>query len=110
MSGAWWGREALGLSAPGPLDPPQLIRPGRTAVRAEVEARSAAFTAEWRQRTPGDAGDALLNLHAELAEPLLERVNRLPEKTFREYLRAATIEVAAARPARATLAFTVAET
>lgn len=110
MSVAWWGREALDRTAPGPLDPPQLARPGRAAVRAGVEARIGAFTPEWRQRTPGDAGDALLNLHAELAEPLLERLNRLPEKSFREYLRAAAIEAAAARPARATLAFAVAET
>jgi predicted phage baseplate assembly protein len=110
MSAAWWGRESLDRSAPGPLDPPQLQKPGRSAVRAEVEARISAFTPEWRQRAVGAAGDALLNLHGELAEPLLERLNRLPEKAFREYLRAAMIQSAPARPARAILAFVVADT
>lgn len=107
MSAAWWGRESLNRTAPGPLDPPQLAPPGRAGVRAEVEARIAAFTPEWRRRTPGDAGDALLSLHGELAEPLLERLNRMPEKAFREYLRTAGIAAGPTRPARATLAFTL---
>jgi predicted phage baseplate assembly protein len=110
MSAAWWGRESQNRKPPGPLDPPQLTPPGRATVRAAVEARIAAFTPEWRRRTPGDAGDALLSLHGELAEPLLERLNRMPEKAFREYLRTAGISAVAARPARATLAFTVADT
>ena len=110
MSAAWWGRESLNRTGPGPLDPPQLTPPGRAGVRAAVEARIAAFTPEWRRRTPGDAGDALLSLHGELAEPLLERLNRMPEKAFREYLRTAGISAVAARPARATLAFTVSDT
>ena len=109
MSGAWWGRESLNRTAPGPLDPPQLTPPGRAAVRAVVEARIAAFTPEWRRRTPGDAGDALLSLHGELAEPLLERLNRMPEKAFREYLRNAGYR-RWRRARRATLTFTVADT
>jgi predicted phage baseplate assembly protein len=110
MSAVWWGRESLDRTAPGPLEPPQLTPTGRATVRAAVEARIAAFTPEWRRRTPGDAGDALLSLHGELAEPLLERLNRMPEKAFREYLRTAGVSAAPARPARATLAFTVADT
>ncbi len=110
MSAAWWGRESLNRTAPGPLDPPQLTTPGRDAVRATVEERIAAFVPEWRRRTPGDAGDALLSLHGELAEPLLERLNRMPEKAFREYLRSAGVASAAASPARATLVFTVTDT
>ncbi|WP_223164720.1 putative baseplate assembly protein [Massilia mucilaginosa] len=94
---------------PDPLEPPQLATPGRAAVRAALAARIAAFTPEWRRHTPGDAGDALLGLHGELAEPLLERLNRMPEKAFREYLRAAGIAAVPARPARATLSFTVAD-
>ena len=98
MSAAWWGRESLNRTAPGPLDPPQLATPGRATVRAAVEARIAAFTPEWRRRTPGDAGDALLSLHGELAEPLLERLNRMPEKAFREYLRTAGIAAGTIAP------------
>lgn len=109
MSAAWWGREAGKADVPAQLDPPRIAEPGRAAVRAALEARIAAFTPEWRQRTPGDAGDALLGLHAELAEPLLERLNRLPDKALREYLRAARVAALPARPARATLAFTVAD-
>ncbi|MCC2658957.1 MAG: putative baseplate assembly protein [Panacagrimonas sp.] len=109
MSAAWWGREA-GEELPVQIDPPRIADPGRSAVRAAVEARIAAFTPEWRQRTPGDAGDALLSLHAELAEPLLERLNRMPDKAFREFLRTARVASPPARPARATLAFTVADT
>lgn len=109
MSAAWWGRESLSRATPGPLDPPQLALPGRSSARAALEARIAAFTPEWRRRTPGDAGDALLGLHGELAEPLLERLNRMPEKAFREFLRTAGVAAAPARPARATLVFTVAD-
>ena len=109
MSTAWWGRESLSRTPTGPLDTPQLAQPGRASVRAAVEGRIAAFTPEWRRRAPGDAGDALLSLHGELAEPLLERLNRMPDKAFREYLRAAGIAAVPARPARATLAFTVAD-
>jgi predicted phage baseplate assembly protein len=109
MSAAWWGRESPGRTAPDRLDPPQLAEPGRAGVRAAVAARIATFTPEWRRHTPGDAGDALLSLHGELAEPLLERLNRMPEKAFREYLRAAGIAAVPTRPARATLSFTVAD-
>jgi predicted phage baseplate assembly protein len=110
MSAAWWGREAGASTVPAQLDPPQLATPGRAAVRAAVAARIATFTSEWRRHTPGDAGDALLGLHSELAEPLLERLNRMPEKALREYLRSAGIAAMPARPARAMLSFTVADT
>lgn len=115
MSAAWWGREAADGTSPVPLDglrsdPPQLATPGRAAVRAAVAARIATFTPEWRRHTPGDAGDALLGLHSELAEPLLERLNRMPEKAFRAYLRTAGIAAVPARPARAMLSFAVADT
>ncbi|MGI9333809.1 MAG: putative baseplate assembly protein, partial [Gammaproteobacteria bacterium] len=110
MSAAWWGREALDSTPPDTADPPRLTTAGRQAIRTTIEARIAAFAPEWRQRSPGDAGDALLHLHSELAEPLLARINQLPEKLFREYLRAAGVSPTPARPAQAVLNFTVTAT
>ena len=60
MSAAWWGQGiAESHGAGSARSAAAHARPGRDAVRAAVEARIAAFTPEWRRRTPGDAGDAL---------------------------------------------------
>lgn len=109
MSPVWWERASLNRVPPGGTDPPLLSRGGRAAVRQEVAGRRTAFTPEWTRLQAGDAGDALLNLHAELAEPLVQRLNRLPYKTRVEALRAAGVQAVPARPARALLAFTVSD-
>jgi predicted phage baseplate assembly protein len=122
-TGAWWGREwrALGEvhlaptsdpTAQTPSDLPMRQQPvllpdGRADIADEVRARIAAFTPDWRPAKKGDAGAALVTLFGEEAEPILKRLNRVPEKMFVEYLRTAGVEPIPPTPAIATLAFTV---
>src|SRR5262249_2195725 len=53
-----------------------------------------------------DAGYALVQLFDSMGDPVLRRLNRLPEKIFNEFLRTAGIVPRPARPAEALLAFT----
>jgi predicted phage baseplate assembly protein len=108
---AWWGREASpppeahgGTSA---SDPPMLLPPGRDAIKAVVDGRRAAFVPEWRPPPGGDAGIAVRQLFAEQAEPVVARLDRVPEKIFVEYLRTAGVEPNPPTPAAAMLEFTV---
>ncbi len=109
MTQVWWGQESITKALPGEVDPPLLLKGGRLFIRKDVAARVPKFTPEWTNVREGDAGFALLKLHSELAEPLVQRLNRLPEKTLIEYLRAASVSPTSARPARATLVFTVSD-
>ncbi|MGI9331957.1 MAG: putative baseplate assembly protein [Gammaproteobacteria bacterium] len=109
MSRAWWGREAIGAQIPDRVLPPKLRPDGRDAVESEVIARISDFTLQWQPRED-DAGLALVGLHAELAEPVVERVNQLPQKSLREFLRVADVAPTPPRPARAMLTFTVSDT
>jgi predicted phage baseplate assembly protein len=79
----------------------------RAAIRDQLLARVAGFTPDWTGTGPGDAGRALVELFAVQAEPLLQRIDRLPEKLLTEVLRIAGAAVAAATPAAAVLQFTV---
>ena len=74
-----------------------------------MAARVEGFTSEWTNIRESDAGFAILKLHAELAEPVVQRLNRLPEKSLIEFLRIAAITPTPARPAHAMLAFTVSD-
>jgi predicted phage baseplate assembly protein len=111
----WWGRESAPLrepphlTEPGPdgVSAPVLVDDRASAVAAEVLARVPAYTPDWRPPPRGDAGTALVRLVAEEAEPVLQRVNRLPEKAFVELLRVAGIEPAPPTPAAALLVLTV---
>lgn len=105
MNAVWWGRESIDRILPGTAEPPLLLKGGRLFIRQDIATRVSAFTPEWTNLREGDAGVALLKLHAELAEPLVERLNRLPEKALIEYLRTASVIPTPARPARALLAF-----
>jgi predicted phage baseplate assembly protein len=105
----WWGREARGAAPRRVYDPPSLADDLRADIEQESSARRPAFTPEWRLRRKGDPADAMMHLHAELAEPVLQRINRLPEKLYTEFLRTAGVAPAPAKPARAVLAFTVAD-
>src|SRR5262249_31479081 len=110
---AWWGREASpppeAHGGSGPKVPPILMPPGREAIKAALRARRAAFTPEWRPRPTGDAGTAVEQLFAEEAEPVIARLNRVPDKIFAEYLRTAGIEPNPPTPAVAMLEFTVSD-
>jgi predicted phage baseplate assembly protein len=76
-------------------------------VKTAITGRRPAFTPDWRPPPAGDAGTAAVQLFAEQVEPVLARLNRLPEKIFVETLRTAGIEPVPPRPAAAMLEFTV---
>ena len=116
MSTVWWGQERSKADRPRivssqrpPGQQPELVESARKAIRAALEARRAGYTPTWTNRRPADAGMALERLFSEMTEPVLERLNRLPEKSFVEFLRIAGIRPVAATPARALLQFTVSD-
>src|SRR6185436_20198818 len=79
-------------------------------VTGEVRARIRSFTPEWTNSRPTDAGIALTQLFGEQMEPVLERLNQLPDKTFVEFLNLAGISPLPASPAAALLEFEVSDT
>src|SRR5256885_6854140 len=110
----WWGREAppgrKGRTVPGPGPSgvaPELVEATRERVRAEIGARLQGYTPDWTNPDRSDAGVALVRLFGNQAEPVLRRLNRLPEKLLVEGLAVAGVEPLPATPATALLQFTV---
>ena len=111
----WWGREAESRGQPALVDgrglagsQPELLAASKEAVRAALEARITGFTPAWTNPAPDDSGVALVRLFGIQMEPLLSRVNRLPDKALVEYLRIAGVTPLPATPAEALLTFTIA--
>jgi predicted phage baseplate assembly protein len=109
MSEVWWGKESRADSVQKKTLPPELMPASRQVVRREVLGRVRDFTPEWTNQRPDDAGVALTQLFSEQMEPVLERLNRLPEKTFVEFLNLAGIQAAQASPAAALLEFEISD-
>jgi predicted phage baseplate assembly protein len=112
---AWWGKEAESRGQPVMVDgpglagsQPQLVAASKEATRAALAARIAGFTADWSNPAPDDSGVALVRLFGIQMEPLLNRVNRLPEKALAEYLSIAGVTPLPATVAEALLTFTIA--
>ncbi|GLF93376.1 putative baseplate assembly protein [Streptomyces yaizuensis] len=110
--GVWWERGARdeGRMVPGPGPGgvrPELVDASREAVRAAVRGRIAGYTPDWTDPDRQDAGVALVRLFGTQAEPVLARVNRLPEKILAEHLATAGVRRRPAGPAAALLEFTV---
>ena len=107
MSGPWWGKESRGDVPRGFADPLTLVTDAIPSISAEVLARAATFTPDWTRRGADDAGMAMVRLFSILTEPVHTRINRLPEKSFVEYLGAGGIQPLSATPAEAMLEFTI---
>ncbi|MEU3821310.1 putative baseplate assembly protein [Streptomyces sp. NPDC030392] len=115
MTGAvWWERAARedgeGRIVPGPAPAgvqPELTEATREAVRAAVRSRIAGYTPDWTDPDRQDAGVALVRLFGSQAEPVLARVNRLPEKVLAEHLATAGVRRRPAGAAAVLLEFTV---
>src|SRR5438067_5033075 len=86
---------------------PQLLAGGRDGVRAAVSGRIQAFTPEWNRRDRRDGGVAMVRLFGTQMGPVLDRLNRLPEKFLVEELRVAGVSRLPATAASALLVFTV---
>ncbi|HEV7669579.1 MAG TPA: putative baseplate assembly protein [Thermoanaerobaculia bacterium] len=118
MSAPWWGRETVpgraGRMVPAPASggpagiEPELASASRAEVLAELRGRAPRYTPEWTGRRADDAGQALARLFGEQLEPVLERVNRLPEKALVEVLSAAGVAPLPATPASLLLRFEIA--
>lgn len=114
MSGIWWGKEAGPNQRPrlvrrdqSSAQQPELLPSSRKDVTDELIARIAAFTPEWTNLRATDAGMALVRLFGEQMEPVLERLNRFPEKALVEFLSLAGVQPLPATPAAALLAFEI---
>jgi hypothetical protein len=111
MSAAWWSpasaHEPAALAADGVR--PQLQPQTRKAVADALKTRTPAYTPEWTGRGAGDAGMALVRLFSEEMEPVLLRLNRLPDKALVEFLTIAGVAPLPASPSRALLQFEVAD-
>lgn len=112
MSTVWWERDATAegriVPGPGPTGvQPELVDATREAVRSDVRGRIAGYTPDWTNPDRQDAGVALVRLFGTQAEPVLGRVNRLPEKVLAEQLRTAGVRRRPAGAAEALLEFRV---
>ena len=61
---------------------------------------------EWNELSPGDPGTILLEAFAYLTDVLLYRVNRVPEKAWREFLNLLNLEIGAPAAAEVSLLIT----
>ena len=116
MNAPWWGKEVSQQEIKNAIPPgafasaePQLVVATRDEVFQELSARISSFTPEWTNRRPGEAGIALAHLFSEEMEPVLQRTNQLPDKSFVEFLRTAGVQPLPATPAEALLQFTVSD-
>lgn len=114
MTEVWWGLEAEPgrrvRIVPGPGQAgiqPELLSATRESVRAAIQGRIGGFTPDWTNLARDDAGVALVRLFGTMAEPVLRRVDRLPEKALVEHLRIAGVQQLPATAAAALLEFTV---
>ncbi len=108
MSASW----SSGIVEPAGMIPeepsgrlrPQLVEPSPRVHVNRIARRAGSFVPEWSHR-PGDAGDVMMRLFGSQLHPLLARVNRLPEKTFVEFLRLAGVQQLAGGAAATLLTF-----
>jgi predicted phage baseplate assembly protein len=111
MTDVWWGDPSGDgdiVPGPGPSGvQPELVDASREAVRAAVRDRIPGYTPDWTNPDRQDAGVALVRLFGTQAEPVLTRVNRLPEKILAEHLNTAGVRRRPATAAAALLEFTV---
>jgi hypothetical protein len=110
MTDVWWGQESTRKGRVlRRVNPPELAPASRQFVRNEVVTRIRDFTPEWTNQRVDDAGVALTQLFSEQMEPVLERLNRIPEKTFVDFLNLAGTQPLPASPAAALLEFEISD-
>ena len=73
-----------------------------------LRRRRPAFTPDWADPVDIDAGGALVQLFSEELAAVIQRLNRLPDKTRLEFLSLGGVTPVPALPAEALIQFTVA--
>jgi predicted phage baseplate assembly protein len=117
MTAPWWNKAASGgqgqqQPAPTTAAPsgwPELVAASRSAVFGEIAGRIASYTPEWTNRQPGDAGIAFAHLFSEEMEPMLQRLNLLPQNAFIAFLSTSGVQPQPPTPAEALLRFMVSD-
>ena len=71
-----------------PLTPPRLDDLDYATVETMLRERIPLVAPEWTDHNDSDPGIALIQLFAHLAEQVGYRLNRVPEKTYVEFLQA----------------------
>ncbi|HEX8309333.1 MAG TPA: putative baseplate assembly protein [Allosphingosinicella sp.] len=92
-----------------PLQPPRLDHRTFDDLVREARERIPRFTPEWTNLNDSDPGMTLVKLQAWLTDTILFELNRLPEKTYIEFLNLLHVEPRPARAARAELQFRLAK-
>jgi predicted phage baseplate assembly protein len=88
---------------------PRLFPPTRAAIRAAVAARAPDYVPEWTDRSPADAGVALVRAHGTLAEVVAKRLNRLPRRLALTQLEVAGVRARPGTSAAALLGVVIAD-
>lgn len=92
-----------------PLVGPKLDDLDYATVETMLRERIPLVAPEWTDHNDSDPGITLIQLFAHLAEQLGYRLNRVPEKTYVEFLRLVGVTLAPAVAARTRVAFALAK-
>jgi predicted phage baseplate assembly protein len=110
-----WGRDVrereltmLPAGVPGGLEP-RLLADTREEIRADVAGRASAYTPEWTDRSPQDAGVALVRAHGTLGAAVARRLNRLPRRLAITAVGVAGVRARSGTPAAGLAGLVVAE-
>lgn len=89
-------------------EPPVLDARTQADVVARLQELARDGLPEWRPPSEGDAGTALQQGFARLVELILQRLNRVPDKTLLAFLETVGVSLLAPAPARVPVTFTLA--
>lgn len=92
-----------------PLTPPVVADLTFATVEPMLRERIPIVAPEWTDHNLSDPGIAMIQIFAHLSEQLGYRLNRVPEKTYVEFLRLVGVTLAPARAAQTRIAFTLAK-
>ena len=92
-----------------PLTPPIVADLTFATVEPMLRERIPIVAPEWTDHNASDPGIAMIQLFAHLSEQLGYRLNRVPEKTYIEFLKLVGVTLAPARAAQTRIAFTLAK-
>jgi len=92
----------------GRLDPPNLDDRTWRDIVEQAKALIPRYTPEWTDHNPSDLGITLIELFAWIAESMIYRLNRVPEKNFIEFLNLLGITRDPATPASTFLTYRLA--
>ena len=92
-----------------PLTSPKLDDLDYATVEAMLRERIPLVAPEWTDHNDSDPGIALIQLFSYLAEHVGYRLNRVPEKSYVEFLKLAGVQLSPSVAAQTRLALTLAK-